>query len=82
MKKSLLVLTAIGLVLAGCGNQATRDLEGIPAKEPDKAEVYVNVDKYGNVARICIDGVAFATTTRDYQALMRVPEWDKTWCAE
>lgn len=72
----------LAFLVSGCGpNQTTRDLEGVPAKEPQKAEVYVNVDKYGNVARLCIDGVAFATTTRDYQALMRVPEWDKTWCA-
>jgi len=28
---------------------------------------------------LCIDGVAFVTTSRDYSAVLRVPEWD-AWC--
>ena len=80
MKRLVLGLAMVA-VLVGCSNQTTRDLEGVPAKEPDKAEVYINVDEFPNVARECIDGVAFAFTTKDYLPLMRVPEWDD-WCAE
>lgn len=69
-------------VLSACGSPWTQrhDLEGVQQKDPDKAELYTNVDEHPNVVRICIDGVAFATTTRNYgDAIMRVPEWD-TWC--
>ncbi len=74
------VVLAAVLLLAGCDQQQLRDLEGVPQREPDKAELYTNVDQYPNIVRICIDGVAFATTTRDYQPVMRVPEWDTTFC--
>lgn len=69
------------LSITSCSNQTVRDLEGVPVKEPDKAEIYLNVDKFANVARECIDGVAFAFTTREYEPILRVPEWDD-WCAE
>ena len=68
------------LGLSGCEGQQVRDLEGVPIRQPDKAEIYANVDQYPNITRICIDGVAFATTTRDYQPVMRVPEWDSSFC--
>jgi hypothetical protein len=71
---------AAAAVLAGCSNQTVRDLEGVPVREPDKSEIYVNVDQFANVARECIDGVAFAFTSRDYAPILRVPEWDD-WCA-
>lgn len=82
MKKKLVALSLVaGLALVACSNQTIRDLEGVPVREPDKAEVYVNIDTYPNVNRICIDGVAFATTTRDAQAaIFRVPEWDSSFC--
>lgn len=68
------------LVLSGCGS-SRRDLNGVPNQDPAKAEMYANVDGYPNVVRICIDGVAFATTTRpDMGSIMRVPEWDKSFC--
>lgn len=75
------VLAGVGaLMLGGCSNQTIRDLEGVPIQNMDKAEIYANVDEFANVVRGCIDGVAFAFTTRDYQAITRVPEWD-SWCA-
>lgn len=75
-----LVAGAAVLALSGCGN-SFRDLNGIPNKEPDKAEMYANVDGYPNIVRICIGGVAFATTTRDAAgAILRVPEWDSSFC--
>jgi hypothetical protein len=66
------------LLLTGC--QQLRDLEGVPIKEPQRAEVYANLDEYANIVRICIDGVAFAMTTRDHDPLTRVPEWDSSFC--
>lgn len=76
---SLVAVTAAGLALAGCGaNQ--RDLENVPLTNPDKIEIYANIDQHPNIARLCIGGVAFATTTREYgDAVLRVPEWD-AWC--
>lgn len=70
-------VVAVGL-LAGCGDQR-KDLEGVPSKDPDKIEVYMNVDTHPNIVRVCIGGVAFATISRDYNSILRVPEWD-TWC--
>lgn len=66
------------IVLSACGSNQ-RDLEGIPLKEPDKVEIYANLDDHPNIVRICVGGIAFATTSRDYNAIMRVPEWDR-WC--
>lgn len=83
MKKLVIAaaLSGSAILLAGCSNQTVRDLEGVPISEPDKAEVVVNIDQFPNINRICIDGVAFATTTREAAgAIMRVPEWDGPWC--
>jgi hypothetical protein len=44
---------------------------------PDSIEVFRNVQLHPNLARICIDGVAFLTTTRDLDAVDRIPEWDE-----
>jgi hypothetical protein len=60
-------------VLAGCGDQQ-RDLNGVKARDPDKYELYTNIDSHPNIARLCIDGVAFATISRDYNSILRVPE--------
>ena len=65
------------LLLASCGRNNFRDIEGVKSRDPDKVEVYNNVDRNPNITMICIHGVAFATTTRDYQSVIRVPEWDK-----
>lgn len=66
------------LALAGCGANE-RDLEGVHIKNPAKAEIYANLDQHPNIVRLCIDGVALMTTTRDLNAVQRVPEWD-AWC--
>ena len=83
-KKPLIVFAAVGaavLLSAGsCSQQQVRDLEDVPAQDPEKTEIYNNVDGYANVVRACIDGVAFAFTTRDYQAITRIPEWDASFC--
>jgi len=88
MKKSVITLGVAGLALAltGCANQTTRDLEGVPVTDPDKARLVVNIDTYPNINALCIEGAGFATTTRDAAgALIRVEAWDADkggWCAE
>lgn len=77
MKKLALALLA-ALALTGCANQTMRDLEGVPVEDPDSARIVVNVDQYPNIAISCIDGVAFVTTTRELDGIMRVPELDPT----
>lgn len=80
MKKTLIAVVATAAVvgLSGCANQTTRDLENIHIQEPDSTRLYANVDKYPNIVVNCIDGVAFVTTTRDYDGITRVPELDAT----
>lgn len=74
------IVATVLLLLTGCGS-SRRDLNGVPNRDPDKAEMYANVDGYPNIVRICIDGVAFATTTREAQgSMLRVPEWDASFC--
>lgn len=72
-------LATVLTVVAGCGSNNFRDVEGVKSRKPDKIENYNNMDGHPNVGRICIDGVAFYTTTRDFKAIERVPEWDG-WC--
>lgn len=78
MKK---VIAGIGLALAlgACspGNNF-RDVEGVKSSDPDLVQNYNNMDKHPNIGKVCIDGVAFLTTTRQYDAVTRVPEWDRT----
>ncbi len=69
------LLVTIGL--AGCPQQQ-RDLEDVPAQEPDSASLYMNNDGYPNVSVICIDGTAWVTTTRDYEPIQPAPGLDKT----
>jgi hypothetical protein len=76
--KRVLVAVALIAALAGCGSSNNfRDIEGVASRDPDKVEVYNNVDQNPNVTMICIHGVAFVTTTRDYDSIMRVPELDR-----
>jgi len=79
-----LVLFASMAVLSACkiGTPAnTRDLENVQPRIPDKVESYTNIDMHPNVVRLCIGGVGFVTTSRDYDAIMRVPEFD-AWCKQ
>lgn len=71
---------AAALALAGCGSNNFRDVEGVTSRVPPKIEVWSNVDNNPNIVMVCIHGVAFATTTRDYASVMRVPEWDGPQC--
>lgn len=72
-------LVMFAIALTACTRGQARDLEGVDPKDPDKVELYTNVDQHPNVVRLCIDGVAFATTTRQFDSIQRVVEWDD-WC--
>lgn len=83
MKKTTALLVgslgALPIVLAtGCANQTVRDLEGVPVEDPDSARIIVNVDQYPNLVITCVDGVAFVTTTRELDGIVRVEALDKT----
>ncbi len=77
MKKIILagILAVLGFAAAGCSNQLN-DLGGISQVKPDYILTYLNVSDFPNVTLLCIRGVGFATTTRNYASLTRIPEWD------
>lgn len=78
MKKLVAVLLLV-VGLGACSSDNFKDVEGVDSRDPDKIENYNNMDGHPNIGRLCIDGVAFLTTTRDYHPIERVPEWDD-WC--
>jgi hypothetical protein len=86
-RRTLEIVAALmaGALMTGivaCGGQDKSnngDLKGVLFHRPDKIEGYTNVDGQPNLVRLCIDGVAFMTTSRDYSSTIRVPEWDH-WC--
>ncbi|MFI5931839.1 hypothetical protein [Actinoplanes sp. NPDC051494] len=81
------------LAVAGCSDQLG-DRQGDEGAPPDKIsdvdyiEVFRNADNFPNIARICVRGLGFASTSSGARgengyaqpALIRVPEWDAT-CA-
>lgn len=67
------------LALTSCSQQLD-DLQGINPQYPDAAQIYMNVDNFPNVVLLCIKGAGFATTTRAYNAIIRVEKWD-AFCA-
>lgn len=78
MRKAIIGIAGMGLLLAGCASRDNfRDIEGVKSERPDVVRVFNNVDKHPNVVMLCIQGAGFATTTRDYNSIMRVPEWDE-----
>lgn len=92
--KRIAALTVLALLLVGCQETHLQDIdtetrwlelstESIIVKvgPPDSIEVFQNVHMHPNLARICIDGTAWLTTTRDLDSVERVPEWDQ-FCPE
>lgn len=79
--RKLFILPVVALAMvagAACESQNNfRDVEGVKSQNPDLILNYNNMDQHPNIGFVCIKGVAFATTTRDYNAILRVPEWDK-----
>jgi hypothetical protein len=86
MKRALVVIGA-AILLSGCGGSLAggggfKDVESVEPKDADSYTLLNNVDGYPNIVRVCYEGVAFATTTRDAAgAILRVPEWDAS-CKE
>jgi len=83
-KRTKVNLTAIAAVLlvgslaAACDSMNNfRDVEGTKSQDADEYTLWNNLDQFPNIVRVCTDGVAWATTTRDYVAMVRVPEWDE-----
>lgn len=72
----ILSAVAILAMTTACGSNNFRDLNGVTSLHPDYVENYDNMDKHPNIGLICIRGVGFVTTTRDYTAIQRVPQWD------
>lgn len=79
--KRLVVAAVAVLALTGCAKQQVRDLEGVPVEEPDKVALITNVDQYPNLVAMCIKGVGFVSTTRDYTSLQESPGLTAGWCA-
>ena len=76
------IIAAAAVALAGCGGSNYRDIEGVPLIQPDKIEVFGNVDQNPNLVRLCIDGAAFVTSSRKGGAAWRRAEYFDAWCAE
>jgi hypothetical protein len=71
----LILVALTALALTGC-TSTLQDIEGVHAQKPDKVEVYQHINRFPNLSLICVHGVAFITTTRDYAPVLRVPELD------
>lgn len=78
MKKILIgaVAVAAALSLSACGHDNFKDLKHVKNVRPDYIVNVENMDRHPNIGVLCIRGAGFATTTRSYTALTRVPEWD------
>jgi hypothetical protein len=82
------VIPVLALVLAGCSAQL-EDRGGDEGAPPDfigdvdYVEVYRNADAFPNIARVCVLGLGFATSSTGRGAdgggatpIIRVVEWD------
>lgn len=79
MKRTMVGAVAVLALAGACGGSNNfRDVEGVKSQIPDAIKVYSNVDAHPNIVKVCIDGVAFATTTRQHDSLTRVEAWDRT----
>lgn len=81
MKSLVTAAGALGVLAAmtACAGAEERDLENVKGRDPKKVELYINVEKHPNLVRLCIDGVGFVTSSREEDAILRVPEFD-AWC--
>jgi len=80
------------LAVAGCSSAHTRDID-TPTKwfetsvemdeddlrviSPDDVTIWLGLDGHPNLARVCLDGLGFVTSTSEFKAYERVPEWDE-----
>jgi hypothetical protein len=77
MTRRLAAVVLLGLTLTGCSSNNFRDVEGVDSHDADAYYLVNNLDGHPNLVRVCQDGVAFLTTTRDLDAVERIPEWDR-----
>lgn len=77
MRRFILGLILAVLLAAGCSSDNFRDVEGVPSQDPPKIELFNNVNGHPNLVMVCIHGVAFVTTTRQYEPAQRVPDLDR-----
>lgn len=79
--RRVLILLVLVFALGACGQypwqDSLRDLEDATVKDA-VVTVFNNIDKHPNIAQVCVDGIAFVTTTRidGNDSIDRVPEWD------
>jgi hypothetical protein len=88
------VAASVAVLMTGCSAQLG-DRGGDEGAAPDRigdvdyVEVFRNAHSFPNIARICVEGMAFASTSSGLRgqhsdadpALLRMPEWDAV-CAE
>lgn len=78
-KRVLAVVVGALAILGACSpGDNFRDVEGAKSQDPDLIEVFNNVDQHPNIVKVCIDGVAFRTITREHDSVQRVEAWDST----
>lgn len=70
----LLLVVAVPLLLAA-SCEATRDLEGVRAVDPDSAVIIRNADAYPNISILCVEGTGIFTTTREAAPVV-IPDSD------
>jgi hypothetical protein len=68
-------MTVIGMA-AGCTSPQLDDLKNVNPVYPDYAVVVMNVSGFPNITIVCYDGVAMATTTRDYESMQFQPAFN------
>ena len=89
------LVVVVGLVLVACSSAMSRDIDTptelantsvelasdqLSMGVPDQVDLFYNLDTHPNIVRLCIDGVAIMTTSREFEPVQRVPEWD-AYCA-
>lgn len=82
-KWAVAAIAVAALGVAGCNDANQKDVKNVPPTLPTSGEikVFANIDQHANFVRVCADGIAFITTTRDAMPINRLPEWDWT-CAK
>lgn len=76
-KFGIIIVAGLAMVFgSACTGNNFRDVKGVPSGDADSYKLFNNVDGHPNLVRVCADGLAFLTTTRDYHAVERIPEWD------
>lgn len=95
MKRIAMALT-VALIVTACSSAMSRDIdtptelaatsvelgpEQLSMQAPDQVDLFYNLDSHPNIVRLCIDGVALLTTSRDLNAVQLVPEWND-YCEE